>query len=265
MSAISDLTPAIKSSPQLASCIMSKKLATGARNILLDIKVGGGSCIKSKAEAKELARTMIRVGESHGRRVRAVITDVAAPLGLAFGSLPELREAIDVLRGEGPDDLRDTSITLAGVLVSLVRNIQTEEGISLARECLASGAAYSKFKEWIRAQSGDVRYVTAPEMLGVAPVYVSVRANRSGYVARMSAEAIGRICTRLGAEHEKIYPLAGVILKKQTGDRVDAGDVVATLHTSSPELAAEGARRFEATFEITKKKPESRSAVLEII
>ncbi len=268
LSAISELTPPIKSAPQIASCIMSKKLATGARNILLDVKVEDETCIKSTAEAKELARTMISIGETHGRRVRAVITDANTPLGFAVGNVPELREAIDVLRGDGPDDVRETSVTLAGVLVSLVRNIQTKEGISLARECLASGAAYSKFKEWISAQGGDVRYITAPEMLGVAPVCASVKAKESGYIARMNAELIGRIGTMLGAGRrsgDTIDPLAGIILKKKTGDRVEPGDIIATLHTSSPELAAEGTRCFGSAFEITRKKPEVRSFILDII
>jgi pyrimidine-nucleoside phosphorylase len=212
---------------------------------------------------------MVDIGNRCGRRVRAVLSDMDTPLGYAIGNVLEVREAVDVLRGEGPDDLREVAVTLAGVLVSLVRGITVDEGISLAREALASGEAYAKFKEWISAQGGDIRFITAPELFGEAPVCVEVKADVSGYISKMNTEKIGLTSSRLGAGREKkgdiIDPLAGIMLKKKTGDKVEAGDVVAVLYTSSPELAADGVKSFASAFEITKEKPAMRELISAII
>ncbi len=269
MYALRDVTSTVDSIPLIASSIMSKKLAAGAHNIVLDVKFGSGAFMNRLEDATELARAMVDIGNRCGRRVRAVLSDMDTPLGFAIGNVLEVREAVDVLRGAGPDDLREVSTTLAGVLISLVRNISVDDGISLAREALASGAAYTKFKEWIVAQGGDVRYITAPELFGEAPVCVEVRAEASGYISRMNTEKIGLTSSRLGAGREKkgdtIDPLAGIMLKKKTGDKVDIGDVVAVLYTSSPELAAEGARSFASAYEITKETPPSRELISDII
>ncbi len=269
MYALRDVTSTIESIPLIASSIMSKKLAAGAHNIVLDVKFGSGAFMQKCDDARELAIAMVDIGNRCGRRVRAVLSDMDTPLGYAIGNVLEVREAIDVLRGEGPDDLREVSITLAGVLISLVRSISVEEGTELAREALASGEAYAKFKEWISAQGGDVRYITAPELFGEAPVCVEVRADVSGYISKMNTEKIGLTSSRLGAGREKkgdkIDPLAGIMLKKKTGDKIDVGDVVAVLYTSSPELAAEGAKSFKSAYEVAKEKPASRELISAII
>ncbi len=269
MYALRDVTSTVESIPLIASSIMSKKLAAGAHNIVLDVKFGSGAFMHKLEDATELARAMVDIGNRCGRRVRAVLSDMDTPLGYAIGNVLEVREAIDVLRGEGPDDLREVSVTLAGVLIGLVRSISADEGITLAREALASGAAYKKFKEWIAAQGGDVRYITAPELFGEAPVCTLVKAEESGYISRMNTEQIGLTSSRLGAGRERkgntIDPLAGILLKKKTGDKVEAGEVIAMLYTSSPELAAQGVESFSAAYEIAKEKPASRELISEII
>ena len=269
MYALRDVTSTVDSIPLIASSIMSKKLAAGAHNIVLDVKFGSGAFMEKLEDAKELARAMVDIGNRCGRRVRAVLTDMDTPLGYGIGNVLEVREAIDVLRGEGPDDLREVSVTLAGVLISLVREISVDDGISLAREALSSGAAYAKFKEWIGAQGGDIRYITAPELFGEAKVCAPVKAEASGYISRMDTEKIGLTSSKLGAGRAKkgdtINPLAGILLKKKTGDKVEVGDIIAILHTSSPELAAEGIKNFSAAYEITKEKPPSRELISEII
>jgi pyrimidine-nucleoside phosphorylase len=269
MYALRDVTSTVDSIPLIASSIMSKKLAAGAHNIVLDVKFGSGAFMHGLEDATKLARAMVDIGKRCGRRVRAVISDMDKPLGNAIGNVLEVREAIDVLRGEGPDDLREVSVTLAGVLISLVRNISTDEGITLAREALASGAAYNKFKEWIGAQGGDLRYITAPELFGEAPVCTLVKAEASGYISRMNTEKIGLTSSKLGAGREKkgdtIDPLAGIMLRKKTGDKVEKGEVVAVLYTSSPELAAQGVENFSVAYEIAKEKPASRELISEII
>jgi pyrimidine-nucleoside phosphorylase len=269
MYALRDVTSTVDSIPLIASSIMSKKLAAGAHNIVLDVKFGSGAFMEKLEDAKELARAMVDIGNRCGRRVRAVLTDMDTPLGYGIGNVLEVREAIDVLRGEGPDDLREVSVTLAGVLISLVRVISVDDGISLAREALSSGAAYAKFNEWIGAQGGDIRYITAPELFGEANICAPVKAEASGYISRMDTEKIGLTSSKLGAGRAKkgdtINPLAGILLKKKTGDKVEVGDIIAMLHTSSPELAAEGIKNFSAAYEITKEKPPSRELISEII
>lgn len=269
MYALRDVTSTIESIPLIASSIMSKKLAAGAHNIVLDVKFGSGAFMEKLDDAKELARAMVDIGNRCGRRVRAVLTDMDTPLGYGIGNVLEVREAIDVLRGEGPDDLRAVSVTLAGVLISLVKGISVDEGISLAREALASGKAYAKFKEWIAAQGGDIRYVSAPELFGEAQVCAEVKATKSGYISKMNTEKIGLTSSKLGAGREKkgdtIDPLAGILLKKKTGDKVEWGDTIAVLYTSSPELAADGVKSFSDAFEITNEKPSPRVLISKII
>ncbi|MBQ7822208.1 MAG: thymidine phosphorylase [Clostridia bacterium] len=269
MYALRDVTATVNCAPLIASSIMSKKLAAGSHNIVLDVKVGSGAFLRTTEEAYELARMMTDIGRRCNRNVRAVLTDMDKPLGNAVGNVLEVKEAIDVLRGRGPDDLREVAVTLAGLLTAMIRGISDDEGISLARETLASGASYEKFKEWIGTQGGDTRYITAPELFGEASVTYEVKAESSGYVSAMDTEAIGLASTALGAgrvdKASKIDPLAGITLIKKTGDEVLRGETIALLHTSSPELAENGARIFNNAVSITSSVPEKRSLIFDIV
>ena len=264
-----DVTSTVECIPLIASSIMSKKIAAGAHNIVLDVKFGSGTFMKDAASAKELAETMVDIGTKCGRRVRAVLTDMDKPLGYAIGNVLEVKEAIDVLRGKGPDDLREVSVTLAGYLVSMMKNIPKEEAFSLVRETLASGKSYEKFKEWISTQGGDTRYITAPELFGEAPVIYEVKSEQSGYISHMDTMLVGIASSKLGAGREKkgdpIDPLAGIVLQCKTGDKVSRGDTVAVLYSSTPERAQIGRDEFLKSLSFSESKPDSSRLVADVI
>ncbi|MBQ4137035.1 MAG: hypothetical protein IJD67_02890, partial [Clostridia bacterium] len=257
------------SAPLIASSIMSKKLAAGSHNILLDVKVGSGAFLHTTDEAYELARMMCEIGRHLGRNVRALLTDMDRPLGYAIGNVLEVKEAIDVLKGGGPDDLREVSVNHTGLLCAMVKGIADDEGINLAREALASGAAYDKFKEWISTQGGDARYIDAPELFGKANVELEIKADRDGYIIAMNTEAIGNASTALGAgridKNTKIDPLAGIILHKKTGDKITKGEVIAVLKTSTPEKADAGAKVFKEAISYSESKPKDRPLIFDVV
>lgn len=267
--ALRDVTGTVDCAPLIASSIMSKKLAAGSHNIVLDVKVGSGAFMTDFKSAKELAVMMCDIGNKCGRNVRAVLTDMDKPLGFAIGNILEVREAIDVLSGKGPDDLRLVSITLAGMLVASVKGISDSEGIELARETLASGKAYEKFIKWIACQGGDTRLITAPALFGEAPISYEVKATSDGYIYSMDTEKIGLASTRLGAGRENktsvIDPLAGIMLKAKTGDYVHKGDLVATLYTSKSETIEDASKLFSSAVNISKDKPVTKKLILDTI
>lgn len=267
--ALRDVTGTVESAPLIASSIMSKKIAAGSHNIVLDVKVGSGAFIHDTESARELAVMMTDIGRRLGRNVRAALTDMDKPLGYAIGNVLEVKEAIDVLGGRGPDDLREVCVTLAGMIVGAVKGMPDADAIELARETLASGAAYKKFVQWIERQGGDSCYITAPDMFGRASVIVEVKADKDGYIGAMHTENIGLASTKLGAgradKNSKIDPLAGIMLAKKTGDHVMRGDIIAELHTSTPELAEQAFEIFKSAITISDKKTEARPLILEIV
>lgn len=269
MYALRDVTGTVSSAPLIASSIMSKKLAAGSHNILLDVKIGSGAFLHTTDEAYKLARMMCDIGRHLGRNVRALLTDMDRPLGSAIGNVLEVKEAIDILKGAGPEDLREVCTNLAGLLCAMVKGISDKDGIDLARETIASGAAYDKFKEWISTQGGDARYITAPELFGKAAVELEIKSERDGYISTMNTETIGNASTALGAgrinKETKIDPLAGIILHKKTGDKVSRGEVIAVLHSASPEKAEAGARIFKEAISYSDTKPEERPLIFDVV
>ena len=267
--ALRDVTGTVESPPLIASSIMSKKIAAGAHNIVLDVKVGSGAFMHDIDSARSLARMMCDIGKRCGRNVRAALTDMDSPLGYAIGNVLEVKEAIDVLGGRGPDDLRQVSVTLAGIIVAAVKGISDSDGIELAREALACGAAYKKFIEWMDYQGADVRYITAPDMFGVANTVLQVRAESDGYIHGMNTELIGLAATKLGAgrtdKESKIDPLAGIIMKKKTGDKVNKGEIIAELHSSTPQLTAHAHEIFNSAITYSEVMPEKCPLIIDII
>ena len=227
--ALRDVTATVESEPLIASSIMSKKLAAGARAIALDVKVGKGAFLKTREEARSLAELMVAIGEAAGRRVAAVLSQMDEPLGRAVGNAIEVREAIATLRGEGPADLTELALALA------------EEGLRLAglpaeraRAAFESGAALEKFRAFIAAQGGDPRVVDEPDRLALAPGAVEIRAERGGVVAELDALKVGLAVLRLGGGREKkgdpVDHGVGVYLLKKVGDRVEPGEVLARVY-----------------------------------
>ncbi len=247
--ALRDVTGTVPSLPLIVSSIMSKKLAAGADAILLDVKVGSGAFMKTPAEARALAEGMVRIGGQVGRKVTAMISDMNQPLGCAVGNALEVKEAIETLRGGGPADLREHCIAAAGEMLYLGEKAPTPEaGADMAAQAIASGAAWTKFRQWIEAQGGDLRYVDDPTLLPQASHTIPVPAPQSGYLARTQADEIGVAVVLLGGGREKkgdpIDHAVGVVMHVKVGDHVDAGQPLFTVHANDEARGEEAARRI---------------------
>lgn len=234
--ALRDVTATVDSVPLIASSIMGKKLAAGAHTIVLDVKYGSGSFMKSAGDALELAELMVEIGERCGRRVAALITDMNSPLGYAIGNELEVIEAISVLRGGGPSDLREVALSLSSAMAALSLGIDPREARRLAEESLNTGKALKKFKEWIAAEGGDTRYIDDTGLFTPAKFSAELRAARDGYVTEMNSELIGRVAVSLGAgrltKNDEIDRASGIILNKKCGDKISHGDVLLTVYTN---------------------------------
>lgn len=232
-----DVTATVESIPLIASSVMSKKLAAGAKSIVLDVKVGSGAFMKTREEGEALARAMVEIGQSCGRQVRALVTNMDTPLGYAVGNAIEVGEAVEVLRGGGCPDLRRLCIALVANMISLSHGIPIEEALLRTESTLDHGLALAKFREWIAAQGGDVDAAMAYAESIPASCTTVLPAPRSGFVRAMDAERIGRAAMLLGAGRAKaddmIDPYAGIRLAVKTGDFVHEGDPLATLFSSS--------------------------------
>ena len=233
--ALRDVTATIDSIPLIASCIMSKKLASGSHNIVLDVKYGSGAFMKTKEGASALAQAMIKIGESFGRRVRALVTNMDVPLGFAVGNRIEVWEAIQVLQGRGESRLREICVSLASNIVALAQNIDTPSAKAMVENAVANGLAFEKMKEWIKCQGGDVRYLESPDTLLGAKYKKAYIAKKDGYISKLQADKIGIASALLGAGRVKLEDQidynAGIIFEKSYGDYVHAGDTIATLYS----------------------------------
>lgn len=267
--ALRDVTATVDCIPLIASSIMSKKLAAGARAIVLDVKVGSGAFMKSEAEARELARLMTAIGAHCGRRVSALLTDMDAPLGSAVGNRLEVAEAARILRGERGghlEELREVCLALAAEMAALALGMSRAEADKKAEAALAGGQALSVFRRWIEAQGGDADAALSPAFAGKAAVQAAVKAPRDGWMTRMDSEAIGMASLLLGAgrttKDEAIDPDAGIVLLKKTGEQVRAGEAIAILHTSGAERFAAGAEKLLSAVDIGSEMPERRPVIL---
>ena len=263
--ALRDVTATVDCIPLIASSIMSKKLAAGNDCILLDVKTGSGAFMKTLDDSIRLAETMVAIGEGAGRRTMALITDMDIPLGFAIGNSLEVTESMDVLRGKGPEDLREVSLQLAANMLYLVGKGSVEECRRMSERSIADGSAFEAFCAMVRAQGGDDSVLREPEKFGTAPYTKEILAEQDGYVTNMNAEEIGMVSVVLGAGREtkesSIDFSAGLVLHKKYGDAVKRGESLATLHTSKEEALGEAERRYRAAVAIGKNAPEARKFV----
>jgi len=250
--ALRDVTGTVQSIPLIASSVMSKKIAAGAHAIVLDVKVGLGAFMHTEAEARELAERMVAIAKMAGRRAVALLSDMNQPLGKAVGNALEVREAIETLRGGGPEDFREHCLVVAGYMLHLGQKVASaEEGRQAASEALENGQAWDKFKTLVAAQGGDVRYVEDPELLPEAPIVREIPAPRSGYLRQIHARIVGETAVVLGAGREvKGQPIdhaVGIVIYHKVGDRVEAGRPLFAVHANSEaDLEAAKARLLEA-------------------
>lgn len=255
-----DVTATVNSIPLMASSIMSKKIASGSDAIVLDVKVGAGAFMKDVEDAKELAHAMVEIGKNVGRDTMAVISDMNQPLGYAIGNALEVKEAIETLRGEGPEDLEELCLTLGSKMVVLAKHAETaEEARRMLEEVIANGKALEVFKEFVTAQGGDASVIDDPSKLEAAKYEIPVLAKEDGYVAEIEADSIGTAAMILGAGRatkESIVDLAvGLMLHKKIGDEVKKGDTIVTIH-SNREDVADVMERIYASYRISPVKVE---------
>ncbi|MCA9530584.1 MAG: thymidine phosphorylase [Myxococcales bacterium] len=266
--ALRDVTATVESVPLITASILSKKLAEGADALVLDVKVGRGAFMKREADAHALAASLVQVGEANGTRMRALLTDMDAPLGRTIGNALETAEAFEVLRGGGPDDVRELTLTLGAEMLVLAGRARSEASARRRLErLLGSGAAAEKMRAIVRAQGGDPRVVAEPDRLPRAAHEATVRAAEAGYVGDVDPLALGLASVALGAGRaradESVDPAAGLVLHHVRGDRVEAGAPLITMHAASGARIDAARGDVEAAVRISARPPKPRPLVLD--
>ncbi len=267
--ALRDVTGTVESIPLITASILSKKLAAGIDGLVLDVKVGAGAFMKDQTEARALARSIVSVGARCGLRVRAILSQMDAPLGCAVGNALEVREALDILRGGGPEDLKEVTLAL-GIEMLLLGGIKKSSRAArvLLQHAIDSGAAMEKMRQVIEAQGGDSR-AAFNDSLPEARYRTRILARNGGYVRTINAESIGRAATALGAGRTKvddaIDPAVGIVIEKKPGSAVREGESLATVHMNRRRLPSAERRRIEAAFILGKTRPPRAPVILEKI
>ena len=268
--ALRDVTGTVPSIPLIVSSIMSKKLASGADVIVLDVKCGSGAFMKTEQEARTLAQGLTRIGRLAGRKCAAVITDMDQPLGWAVGNALEVKEAISVLKGEKGGDLLELCLTLGSCMLTeagLAGSI--EEARAKMEKTISDGTALEKLSQMVTAQQGDGRDVYDTSRLPLAPVQLEVPAMENGFVRRIEAEQVGLVSMHLGGgratKDSEIDLSVGLVLHKKVGDSVEAGESLATIHASSQEKAAEAAELLRACYSFSPDPVQRSPFIKDII
>ncbi|MFC2644133.1 MAG: thymidine phosphorylase [Veillonella parvula] len=267
--ALRDVTGTVDSIPLIASSVMSKKLASGAQAILLDVKVGSGAFMKSIENARELAKAMVDIGKENGRSVKAILTDMDRPLGLAIGNALEIREVIDTLKGHGPEDLTYECIIMAAHMLVLSHICDYETALSRVQEALDSGAALERLRMMIDAQDGDSRVIDDESLLAIGKFTYDVTAPQDGYITHMNTEQCGIASVMLGAGRTvKDGPIdysAGILMHKKTGDSVTVGECIATLYASDESLLSNAAKTYLEAITFGETAPIMADTILDIV
>ncbi|MBE6875830.1 MAG: thymidine phosphorylase [Ruminococcus sp.] len=267
--ALRNLTATVDSIPLICSSIMSKKLALGADCILLDVKCGNGAFMKTPESACELAQAMTDVGNLAGRKCRAVITDMNAPLGHAVGNALEVAEVIEILQGNAENALSDLALELSAQMLELSGKGNLADCRKLASEALSSGKALEKFASMIEAQGGDASVTEYPEKLPESRTERIFRAEKSGYIAGIHSEQVGLACLELGAGKTASRPEidygAGVVFLRDVGDEVSEGEALGIIHGASEALCEQAEQRLLQAVRISETKPEQIPLIHQII
>lgn len=268
--ALRDVTATVDNMSLIASSIMSKKLASGADAIVLDVKTGSGAFMKSEADARALAEEMVKIGRNAGRRMTAVISDMDQPLGYAIGNALEVKEAIDTLQGRGPKDFVELCLVLGSrMLMAGGKAEQEGEARAMLQKVIADGSALKKLAELVEAQGGDPRAVYDPRQLPQAPIQLPVTADAEGYVHHIDCQEAGVCSLMLGGGRETknscIDPAVGLVLHKKAGDSVKAGETLAVIHAAGREQAEAAGEHFRAACHIEKDPPMSRPFIVDIL
>ena len=268
--ALRDVTATVDSIPLIAASVMSKKLAAGSDKIVLDVTTGSGAFMKNTRDAKKLAKHMVAIGNHAGKETVAILTGMEEPLGFAIGNNMEVKEAIEVLKGGGPEDVKEVSVAIAGMMLSLgLENVSHSQGKRMAKKALSSGQAFEKFKEMVQAQGGDIRYVEHPEFFERDAFEGEVLAAEDGFLSGMDTEKIGVAAGLLGAGRETkdsvIVMSAGIYLKKKIGDTVKKGEPIAICYAGTKEKLNRGMAMFESSIRYSKEAPRIPKLIVDII
>ncbi|MBR3948536.1 MAG: pyrimidine-nucleoside phosphorylase [Clostridia bacterium] len=267
--ALRDATATVGCMPLIASSIMSKKLAAGSECIVLDVKYGSGAFMKTAEDAEALSKMMVDIGTKAGRKVAAVISDMDTPLGFGIGNSLEIKEAVEVLKGENVSDLKEVCLTLAANIIKLAEGTTIEDARTKVETALSSGAAYEKFKEFIASQGGSIEQIENTELLPSAEFKSEVLSPYDGYICRMNAEKIGSASVILGAGREKkedkIDFGAGIVLHKKTGDFCKKGESLATLYTNKADTLKSAEKCFLEAISFGEDEPNRNELIYKVV
>ena len=264
--ALRDVTATVDSLPLIVSSIMGKKLAAGADCILLDVKTGSGGFMKTLEDSTKLAKSMVEIGHLAGKKVIALITDMDIPLGKAIGNSLEVIEAVETLKGEGPEDLTEICIDIAANMLYMAGKGTVKECEALAKKAIADGSAFQTLVKMVHAQGGNEKLLLDTSLFKKAAYDYEVKAPKTGYIEHVDTESYGMASLALGAGRAKkedpIDYSAGITLEKKTGDFVKEGDVIAVLHTNKPESVKEAEERILKATEISSEPVEKKPIIL---
>jgi pyrimidine-nucleoside phosphorylase len=264
--ALRDVTATVECIPLIVSSILSKKFASGTKRVVFDVKAGRGAFMRDVSKARELAGQLLEVTRGLGFEGTALITNMDQPLGRNIGNALEVSEAVDVLHGGGPEDVRELTYKLAGEMLALAGlSASPEEGEKWAKMVVSGGKAFAKFQEVVEAQGGDPRYVIDPTQLPKSPRVHAIESPREGYVTALDAFEVGEIVVHLGGgrlkKDDKVDPSVGIVLLKKVGDRVEAGEPLATIHAK--DAAQEAIHALERAYRIGDEPPKRAPLLLE--
>jgi len=259
--ALRDVTGTVQSIPLIASSVMSKKIASGANAIALDVKVGRGAFMKNLEEARELAEVMVAIGKLSGRRVIAVLSQMDQPLGVAVGNALEMKEAIEMLNGHGPDDFHVHCIDLSAYMLILGKKApDLESGRKMAQDAIDDGRALEKFRELIQTQHGDVNMIDHPELLPKASMVIPITADSAGWVKVVDAQDVGESSVEIGAGRQKkgdvIDQAVGIMVRVKVGDRVEAGQTLFDVHVNDRKAFETVFQKLKTSVEISNEPVE---------
>lgn len=268
--ALRDVTATVENMSLIASSIMSKKIASGADSIVLDVKVGEGAFMKTPGDARALAQEMVDIGNSVGRKTIAIISDMNQPLGYAIGNSLEVIEAINTLKGKGPSDLLELTLNLGSYMLILGKKASSfQEGYNLLLENIKNKKALEKLKEFVKIQGGDERYIDDTNLFEKASYIIEVKAKNSGIVSKIHAEKVGLIAMELGAgrvtKESKIDLSVGIVLNKKCKDKVNKGETLAYIHANDKEKGEKALEKLINAIEVKDSFKDNTPLIYEVI
>lgn len=267
--ALRDVTATVGNISLIASSIMSKKIAAGAENIVLDVKCGSGAFMKDEQSATELAELMVKIGKKCGRNMAAVITNMDIPLGSNVGNALEIKEVVDILNNKGDEQLRELCLVLSATILSISYDWDYDKAYKKAENALIDGSALNKLKELVSAQGGNAEMLDNTELLPSCEKSLEIKAEQDGYIQSIDSQIVGESAVLLGAGREKktdtIDYGAGIVIYKKTCDKVSVGETIAILYAETDEKLKNAEKLFNTSFTIGAEKPETKPLIYKTI